>query len=68
MYVWLPVPSGFDSTEFCMYLLEKTGVVVSPGVAFGDLGEGYIRVAMVAPEARIVEAVDRIRKAGIYFK
>lgn len=65
MYIWLPVPQGFDSTEFTMHLLEKTGVVVSPGVAFGELGEGYVRAALVAPEGRIVEALDRMKKANI---
>lgn len=64
MYVWLPVPQGYDSTEFTMKLIEKTGVVVSPGIAFGELGEGYVRAALVAPEARISEAIERIRKAG----
>lgn len=68
MYVWMPVPQGFDSTEFTMHLIEKTGVVVSPGVAFGDIGEGYVRAALVAPEARIVEAIERMRKAKISYK
>ncbi len=68
MYVWVPVPHGFDSTEFSMHLIEKTGVVVSAGVAFGDIGEGYIRAALVAPESRIVEAVDRIKKAKIRYE
>jgi len=68
MYVWLPVPEGYDSTEFSMHLIEKTGVVMSPGVAFGGLGEGYIRAALVAPEKRISEAIDRMKKAGIRFK
>ena len=68
MYVWLPVPEGYDSTEFSMHLIEKTGVVMSPGVAFGGLGEGYIRAALVAPEERISEAIDRMKKAGIRYK
>ena len=39
---------GFDSTEFTMKVIEKTGVVLSPGIAFGELGEGYVRAALVA--------------------
>lgn len=68
MYIWFPVPEGYDSTEFTMHLIEKTGVVVSPGVAFGSLGEGYVRAALVASESRILEALDRMRKAKITFK
>ena len=67
MYVWIPTPQGYDSTEFTMHLIEKTGIVVSPGVAFGDLGEGYVRVALVEPEQRLKEAIERLRKAGIKF-
>jgi len=67
MYVWLPVPQGYDSTEFTMHVIEKTGVVFSPGVAFGDIGEGYVRVALVAPEERIIEGLDRLKKAKITF-
>ena len=67
LYVWFPVPNGFDSTEFCTRLLEKTGVVVSPGVAFGELGEGYARIALVASETRIEEALERTAKAGIRY-
>ena len=68
MYVWIPVPHGFDSTEFTMHLVEKTGVVVSPGVAFGDIGEGYVRAALVVPDSRIREALDRMRKANIKYE
>ena len=67
MYVWFPVPQGYDSTEFCFKLAEKTGVVVSPGIAFGDLGEGYVRSALVVDEARIREAIERLKKAGIKY-
>jgi len=67
MYVWFPVPQGYDSTEFTMNLMEKTGVVVSPGVAFGEVGEGYARAALVVKEERIIEALERMRSAGIRF-
>lgn len=67
MYVWIPIPKGYNSTDFSMQLMEKTGVVVAPGTAFGDLGEGYIRVALVDSEERIIEAINRIKKAGIRY-
>lgn len=67
MYVWLPVPQGYDSTEFTMKVIEKTGVVFAPGISFGELGEGYVRAALVASEARLGEALDRLKKAGIRF-
>lgn len=67
MYVWFPVPQGFDSTEFTMKLVEKTGVVVAPGIAFGELGEGYVRAALVTKEERINEAIDRLKQAGFRY-
>lgn len=67
LYVWLPVPRGFDSTEFTMHVIEKTGVVFAPGISFGELGEGYVRAALVAGEARLGEALDRLKKAGIRY-
>ena len=67
MYVWLPVPQGFDSAEFTTKVIEKTGVVFAPGTAFGELGEGYVRAALVTGEARIGEALDRMKKAGIRY-
>jgi LL-diaminopimelate aminotransferase len=67
MYVWFPVPQGFDSAQFTMKVVEKTGVVFAPGTAFGDLGEGYVRAALVASEARLLEAIDRLKKAGIRY-
>jgi len=58
-YVWFPVPGG-DSTAFASRLLEKTGGVVTPGVGFGPHGEGYVRIALCAPEERLAEAMERI--------
>lgn len=66
MYVWLPIPRGAgNSIDFTADLLERTGVVVSPGSGFGQSGEGYVRVALCDDEARIAEAVKRIAEAGI---
>ncbi|MCU0641149.1 MAG: LL-diaminopimelate aminotransferase [Candidatus Margulisbacteria bacterium] len=67
MYVWFPVPQGYDSTEFCMKIIEKTGVVFAPGVAFGELGEGYLRAALIGSEPRLAEALERIKKAGFRY-
>lgn len=59
-YLWEPVPPGFTSESFALGLLEETGVVVTPGNAFGESGEGYFRMALVVPEEQIVLAVERI--------
>ncbi|KAF0134585.1 MAG: LL-diaminopimelate aminotransferase apoenzyme [Candidatus Saganbacteria bacterium] len=67
MYVWIPVPRGTDSTKFSIEVLGKTGIVLSPGTAFGALGEGYVRAALVTSDARIKEAIDRLKKANIRF-
>ena len=61
MFIWAPVPSKQDSVSFAMDLAREAGVIVVPGVAFGDHGEGYVRVALVQDESVIQEAVLRIR-------
>lgn len=61
-YVWAKVPSGYDSTGFVKELLEKAHVLITPGVGFGDAGEGYVRFALTAEVSRIREAVSRIKK------
>ncbi|KAF0144358.1 MAG: LL-diaminopimelate aminotransferase [Nitrospirae bacterium] len=61
-YLWAKVPSGFDSQKFVAHLLEKTGVLTTPGVGFGAPGEGYVRFALTVPVERIKEAVERIKK------
>ncbi|MBI5079044.1 aminotransferase class I/II-fold pyridoxal phosphate-dependent enzyme [Candidatus Saganbacteria bacterium] len=67
MYIWAPVPSGFNSLSFTNHLLNKTGVVASPGTGFGDLGEGYIRISLVDKDSRLTEAVSRMKESGIKF-
>lgn len=63
MFVWAPVPEGFaGSDDFCMQMLENTGVLCTPGSAFGSLGEGYVRFALVLDEETIKEAVSLIDK------
>ena len=61
-YVWTRVPSGFDSSVFVTHLLEKVGVLGTPGVGFGAPGEGFIRFALTQNADRIREAVQRIEK------
>lgn len=62
MYIWAKVPTKQTSFDFTVDLLNSTGVAVIPGVAFGDCGEGYVRIALVQPEDRIAEAVVRIKQ------
>jgi LL-diaminopimelate aminotransferase len=61
-YLWTKVPSGYTSERFSIHLLDKAGVMGTPGNGFGDPGEGYIRFALTAPVERIKEAAERIRK------
>lgn len=66
-YVWCPVPGRRDSRAFAGALLQKTGVVVTPGVGFGEHGEGYFRISLTAPKQRLEEALLRIQKAAEIF-
>jgi LL-diaminopimelate aminotransferase len=66
-YLWVPVPIGFNSMSFVNHLIHNAGVVVSPGIGFGDLGEGYVRMALVDSDQHIQEAVSRLKKANIKF-
>jgi len=68
LYIWFPVPQGYNSTDWSLNVMKKTGVVMAPGIAFGELGEGYVRVALVEKEERLKEALDRMEKAGVRFK
>ena len=66
MFVWAPLPDGYtDSAAFTMELMEKTGVIVTPGAAFGSLGEGYVRMALVLPPEKMREAAEEIRNSDI---
>lgn len=67
MFVWAKLPGGrTDSMAFCEELMEKAGVVVTPGASFGPSGEGHVRMALVLPPDQIALAVEAIRKAGLY--
>ena len=69
MFAWAKIPSGFsDDTAFVMELLEKTGVLCTPGSSFGEKGKGYVRFALTLPSEVIKEAVSAIEKSGILKK
>lgn len=66
MFVWAPLPKGWsDSYDFTLELMRLSGVIVVPGVSFGELGEGHVRMALVQDDDAIVDAVERIRRCGI---
>lgn len=66
MFVWAPIPKNYTSSEkFAMDLMEKAGVIVVPGTAFGSLGEGYVRLALVYPVETIEKAIRAIEESGI---
>jgi LL-diaminopimelate aminotransferase len=62
MFVWAKIPSGWKSREFAFELIDKAGVAVVPGDAFGILGEGYVRIALVQPAERLAVAAERIQQ------
>lgn len=67
MFVWAKLPGGrTDSMAFCEELMEKAGVVVTPGASFGPSGEGHVRMALVLPPDQIALAVEAVREAGLY--
>ncbi|MEB3343301.1 aspartate aminotransferase [Okeania sp.] len=68
MYLWVPCPPGLGSTDFALSVLQKTGVVVTPGNAFGTAGEGYVRISLIAECERLGEALRRLEQAGIRYK
>lgn len=66
MFVWAPLPEGFDdSVRFCFALLERTGLLCTPGSAFGPLGEGHARFALVQPVPVMKEIVAAVKAGGI---
>jgi LL-diaminopimelate aminotransferase len=66
MFVWAPIPAGYSSSmDFCMDLVERSGVLCTPGSSFGPSGEGYVRFALTMPPERIAQAVQAIDESGI---
>jgi LL-diaminopimelate aminotransferase len=68
MYLWVPCPVGMKAADFSLMVLEKTGVVVTPGSAFGVGGEGYFRISLIADCDRLEEALNRLKQAGICYE
>ena len=68
MYLWIPCPEGIGSTDFALNILQQTGVVVTPGNAFGVGGEGYVRISLIAECDRLGEALHRFKQAGIRYQ
>lgn len=69
MFVWAPIPDHYDnSVEFCMDLMEQSGLICTPGSAFGSLGEGHVRFALVQPVEKIREIVKAVDGCGILKK
>jgi len=64
-YLWVRVPSRYTSAEFAAHLMEKAGIVGTPGNGFGDAGEGYIRFALTVGEDRLREAGTRLRELKV---
>ncbi len=62
IYIWAPVPEGYDSTSFCEHVLEEAAVVISPGSMYGPSGEGFFRISLTTPDERLTEAVERMRE------
>jgi LL-diaminopimelate aminotransferase len=60
-YIWAHVPKGYTSAEFAEMLIEKVGVVVTPGSGFGDEGEGYFRISITTDSGRIKAAIERLK-------
>lgn len=68
MYLWVPCPPGMRSTDFALDVLQKTGVVFTPGNAFGSGGEGFVRISLIADCDRLGEALERLKKADIRYQ
>lgn len=67
MFVWAKIPEGYESSaDFCIRLMERTGVIVIPGSAFGSEGEGYVRMALVVDEQMIAEIIQVLDESGIF--
>lgn len=66
MFVWAKIPQGFQSSaDFVLALMDKTGVIAVPGESFGEMGQGYVRFALVVPPERMEEAVRRMDESGL---
>lgn len=66
MFIWAPIPNGVTSLQFTLNLMDKAGVVVTPGSAFGAYGEGYVRIGLVESEANLELVVQKIDEAKLF--
>ncbi|MCD6575042.1 LL-diaminopimelate aminotransferase [Candidatus Aerophobetes bacterium] len=64
-YLWIKTPAEYTSLEFAQILLDKCGIVVTPGVGFGPSGEGYVRIALTVKEDKLKKALDRLKKLNL---
>jgi LL-diaminopimelate aminotransferase len=62
-YLWVPVPAGYNSSDFAEAVLEKANVIITPGIGYGEWGEGYFRITLTVEQSRLAEAFDRIHAA-----
>ena len=67
MYLWVPCPIGMSSTDFALSVLQQTGVVFTPGNAFGVAGEGYVRISLIEGCDRLAEVLRRFKQADICY-
>ncbi|MEM8614628.1 MAG: aminotransferase class I/II-fold pyridoxal phosphate-dependent enzyme, partial [Cyanobacteria bacterium P01_H01_bin.105] len=67
MYLWVPCPPDMTAADFAFHVLQNTGVVVTPGSAFGEGGEGFVRVSLIAEEDRLKEAIQRLKDVGVRY-
>ncbi|HEY9768050.1 MAG TPA: aspartate aminotransferase [Coleofasciculaceae cyanobacterium] len=68
MYLWIETPMAQSSTEFALDVLQQTGVVITPGNAFGEAGEGYVRISLIVDCDRLGEVLRRFKQAGICYR
>ena len=61
LYLWCRLPEGVGSIDFAARLLDETGVVVTPGVGYGEHGEGYVRLSLTVPDDRLAEGIERLK-------
>ncbi len=67
-YIWIPTLQGMNSIDFANLLLEKSGIIVTPGIGYGEFGEGFVRIALTVEEKKLEEAIERLKKSGIIQK
>ncbi len=67
-YLWLPIPRNYTSAfDFCRDVLRKSGIVLVPGNAFGECGEGFFRLSYVCSDEQLQEVIDRLKADGFYY-